>query len=87
MPSRVRFSVEMVFDLPQRGGLLASGKVLEGEVSPGTVLWDEATGARTTVLGVEFETPADRRNGRTTLLLERTVPTPAVQGRVLTTVT
>lgn len=84
MASRVRFSVEMVLDLPQRGGLLASGVVLSGEISTGTVLRDESTGARTTVLGVQFESPADRRTGRTTLLLERTVPTPAVTGRVLT---
>jgi len=84
MAPRVRFSIETVFDLPHRGGLLASGTLLEGEITRGAVLRDEATGMRTTVLGVEFETPADRRTGRTTLLLERTVPTPVVVGRVLT---
>ena len=83
----VRFSVEMVFDLPQRAGLLASGKVLEGVISKGTVLQDETTGARTTVIGVEFGTPADRQTGRVTLLLARTVPTPVVEGRVLTNAT
>jgi hypothetical protein len=85
MTARVRFSVEMVFDLPHRGGLLASGKVLDGEISAGMTLWDETTGARARVLGVEFESPADRRFGRTTLLIERTPATPVVEGRVLST--
>lgn|SRR6059058_5612849 len=50
MTETARFSIAMVFDLPMRAGLLASG----------------------TVLGVEFETPTDRRLGRSTLPMERT---------------
>jgi hypothetical protein len=83
MTPTVRFSVEEVFDLPARGGLLALGTVLEGVISEGMVLQDEATGARTTVLGVEFHAPP----GRSTLVLERTDPSPVADGRVLTSPT
>jgi hypothetical protein len=86
MTATVRFSIETVFDLPQRNGLLASGTVIEGEIRPGMTLWDEGTGQRVTVLGVEFESPTDRRLGRTTLILERKATSPVVAGRVLTTV-
>jgi hypothetical protein len=84
MTDGIRFSIESVFDLPQRAGLLASGTLTGGVVRAGTVLRDEATGDSVTVLGVEFETPADRRQGRTTLLIERTAATPVRQGRTLT---
>jgi hypothetical protein len=83
----IRFSIERVFDLPQRSGLLASGMVLEGEIRPGMTLWDESTGRSAMVLGVEFETPADRRSGRTTLLMERTTPSPVIEGHILATPT
>jgi len=66
---------------------LASGRVLSGVISKGTVLRDETSGAQTTVLAVEFLTPADREAGRRTLLLERTTPSPVVEGRVLTSPT
>src|SRR5690606_31865787 len=86
MTSRASFSVEQVFDIPQRAGLLALGRVLHGVISKGMVLHDEATGARTTVLGIELIHPPETEPGRMTLLLERTEPTPVVQGRVLTSV-
>jgi hypothetical protein len=87
MTERVRFSVETIFDLPQRSGLLASGRVLEGTIRPGMTLCDQSTGQRATVLGVEFPSVTDRRLGRTTLLVERTTGSPLVAGRVLTTPT
>ena len=80
----VRFSIETVFDLPQRSGLLASGKVTEGVISAGMVLREESTGLPVRVLGVEFESPADRRTGRITLLLEREPRSPVARGRTLT---
>lgn len=87
MTPMVRFSVEKVFDLPQRGGLLALGTVLEGEIAKGTVLQDATTGARTTVLGIELLTPPGPGSDRKTLVLERTAPSPVVEGRVLTSPT
>jgi hypothetical protein len=83
MVGMVRFSIEKVFDLPARGGLLALGTVLEDVIPTGMVLQDETTGARTTVLGLEFHSPP----GRTTLVLERTDPSPVIEGRVLTSPT
>ena len=52
-----------------------SGWILGGVIEPGMTLGD-GTGAQTTVLTVEFESPEDRRTGQTTLLLARTTPSP-----------
>lgn len=81
--SMVRFSIEEVFDLRQRAGLLASGKFLEGEVLKEMTLQDEKTGRTVKVLALEFQTPRDRREGWTTLLLERTDPSPVVEHAIL----
>lgn len=78
----IRFSVERMYDLADEKGLLASGWILGGDISPGMVLGD-GTGARTTVLAIEFESPEDRRTGQITLLLERTTPSPVRLGTVL----
>jgi hypothetical protein len=80
-----RFSIDLVFDLPARQGLLAVGKVQSGVVTAGMTLLDTQTGTPVKVLGVEFESPADRRLGQTTLLLERTPTVTA--GRVLESTT
>ena len=85
MAEAALFLIEEVFDVRSRGGLLVSGKVLAGEVSAGETLRDAVTGEGVRVLGVEFETPKDRELGRTTLVVERTSPTPVAIGRVLTT--
>ena len=87
MTEQVRFSVEAVFDLSNRAGLLASGKVLAGVIRPGMILLDEDSGRSAKVLGVEFQSPADRRTGRTTLLVERTRDSPVTEGRTLTATT
>jgi hypothetical protein len=81
----IRFSVAKVWDLSSRKGLLAAGWVLGGTIEPGTVLADP-DGATTTVLSVEFQSPADRESGQTTLLLERTTPSPVVAEVTLTAV-
>jgi hypothetical protein len=78
----IRFSVEKVFDHADRGGLLVSGWILGGVIEPGTTLGD-GTGAQTTVVAVDFESPEDRRTGQTTLLLARTTPSPVGLGTVL----
>lgn len=85
MSQAAQFLIEEVWDIPTRGGLLASGKLLAGRISAGATLRDAVTGVTAAVLGVEFETPADRELDRTTLVVERTDPTPVVVGRVLTT--
>lgn len=78
----IRFSVETIFDLKGEGGLLVAGWILGGVIRPGMTLGD-GTGAQTTVLTVEFESPEDRRTGQTTLLLARTTPSPVSEGTVL----
>jgi hypothetical protein len=85
MMERAQFLIEEVFDLPSRGGLLVTGKVLAGRISAGETLLDAVTGARATVLGLEFPTPANREADTVTLVVERTDPTPVAVGRVLTT--
>jgi hypothetical protein len=79
----IRFSVERMYDLASREGLLVSGWILGGVITPGMTLGDGA-GLQTTVLTVEFESPEDRRTGQTTMLLERTTPSPVAIGSVLT---
>jgi hypothetical protein len=81
----VQFLIEEVFDLPSRGGLLVSGKVLAGRISAGERLQDAVTGATATVLALEFPTPASRAANTITLVVERTDPTSVVVGRILTT--
>lgn len=71
-----RFWIEEVFDIPSRGGLLAVGKVLEGEIVQGMTLQDEQTRQQVRVIGLEFLTPRDLATGGTTLLLERSQPSP-----------
>jgi hypothetical protein len=83
MAETAQFSIEEVFDLRSRGGLLAVGRVVAGRISAGMTLQDPSTGQRVRVLGVEFLTPKARQLGRTTLVLERTSPTPVQPGRVL----
>ena len=76
------FSVSSVADLRSRGGLLATGTVLDGVIAAGAVLSDEA-GHAVEVLGVEFMTPRNRAEGTVTLVLQRTEPSPVVAGAVL----
>jgi hypothetical protein len=78
----MRFSVRDVVDLKSRGGLLATGKVLDGAVAAGAVLSDGA-GRAVEVLGVEFMTPRNRAEGTVTLVLQRTDPSPVITGALL----
>ena len=80
----IRFLIEKVFDLPQRSGLLVSGRLTDGVVSAGMVLREEGTGLPVRVLGVEFESRTDRRSRTVTLLVERGPTSPVAQGRTLT---
>lgn len=65
-----RFEVHTTFDVPGRGGLLASGVVSNGSIAPGQLLRDTRSGERRRVLSVEFPGPADQRAGRVTLVLD-----------------
>jgi hypothetical protein len=77
----MRFSVEAMFDWTGRG-LLISGFTLGGVIEPGMVLAD-GTGARARVVAIEPESPRDRREGWTTLLVEPATPSPVERGMVL----
>ncbi len=85
MSETAQFLIEEIVDLPSRGGLVVTGKVLAGRISAGETLRDAVTGATAAVLGLEFETPKDRAANRTSLVVERTSPTPVAVGRILTT--
>jgi hypothetical protein len=64
-----RFEVHTTFDVPGRGGLLVSGVVTGGSISPRDML-RLRSGEFRTVLSVEFASPADRQAGRVTLVLD-----------------
>jgi hypothetical protein len=81
----IRFVVANVWDLSSRSGLLASGWVIGGPIEPGAVLRGDY-GATTRVLGLELQSPADRRTGQLTYVLERTDPSPVVADATLTVV-
>ena len=78
----IRFLIEKVYDLPHRT-LLISGIPLRGVMEPEMVLGD-GTGATAKVLGIDFQSPTDRRLGLVTLAVERSTPSPVAVGTVLT---
>lgn len=67
----VRFEVDEVFDISSRGGLVVVGTLTHGEVGPGAMLYDAATGAPVRVLAVDFLTPGAVRTGRVSIVIER----------------
>lgn len=77
------FLVSEVWDLPGRDGLMVSGKTVEGKLRSGMSLRDEA-GQVVRVLSLEFLSPRDRALGEVTIMLERTDPSPARRGALLT---
>lgn len=83
MTSDVRFEVEEVFDLEGRGGLLVTGRLVEGHVGGGTTLRNESSGTDVHVTGVEFPTPRQRDEGRTTLIVDRASADTLTTGSVL----
>ena len=78
-----RFHVARVDDVVDRGGLIVSGW-LDGRtvLARGAILVGP-TGATATVMGVEFESPEDRRTGRITIVVERSATGPAAPDTVL----
>lgn len=82
-PAATQFLVTRVWDLPDRDGLVTSGKKLAGKLKQGIVLSDEA-GRTTRVLALEFLSPRDIATGEVTILLERTRPSPVRPGALLT---
>jgi hypothetical protein len=84
-PEATSFLVTHVFDLPDRDGLLTSGKTLSGKLQPGMILQD-SNNLRVRVLALEFLSPRDIRTGEVTITLERTSPSPVQPGVVLTSV-
>ncbi|GAA0953158.1 hypothetical protein GCM10009554_57150 [Kribbella koreensis] len=76
----VVFSVEEVFDLDSRGGLLVAGQLVTGKVAAGSVL-RTADGQAVKVLGLELTGVG---GGRFTLLVERSGVPALAAGAVLT---
>jgi selenocysteine-specific translation elongation factor len=81
----VRFTVDRVFDLKGRGGILALGQLMAGVVDDGMALKIEGTDQVIQVLGVEFHSPIPKEEGMVmeTLVIERTDPMPVRAGTVL----
>lgn len=82
--SAVRFIVETTYDLPDLDGILASGRLLSGRITAGTVLREESTGQEVHVLGVEFLTPKQVGTDRVTLRIDREDQAAIAEGSVLT---
>jgi hypothetical protein len=76
----VVFSVEEVFDLASRGGLLVAGQLVTGKVGAGSVL-RTGDGQPVAVLGVELTGVG---GGRFTLVVERRGVPALEPGVVLT---
>jgi hypothetical protein len=66
----VKFAIEQVYDLSQRGVILAVGRMLEGRVAGRTTLCDQRTGLRVQILGVELLPPPAGRPDRVTLIVD-----------------
>lgn len=81
----VRFAVEEVFHLRQRGVLLASGRMLEGSIAGRVTAYDEATGRPVQILGIELLPPSADHPERVTLIIDPSSPTHPVPGMVLVT--
>lgn len=78
--------VTLVFDLPNRDGLLVSGKPLNGRLRQHMILQDQS-GTRRRVLHLEFRSPRDLRTDEYTVTLERgTDPDALKPGALLTAV-
>src|SRR2546429_1643299 len=74
----VRFAIEEVFDLRQRGVILAAGRILHGTVAGPTMLRDERSGQVVRVLGVELLPAPAGDPDRIRLIIDRA---PARRGR------
>jgi hypothetical protein len=79
-----RFEVVRVDDVPERAGILLTGREQEGMVTVGTTLLDEPTGNQWLVQGLEFPTPWARQEGLTILRVARTGAEPPRPGAQLT---
>jgi hypothetical protein len=81
--TRFEFQVTDVFQISGRAGLIVTGTVLQGEVRPGTLLRDAASGCSFDLLGIELACPRPRRDHHEVgLLVPRTVQDFAVPGRI-----
>jgi hypothetical protein len=78
------FVVTRVWDLPDRDGLVTSGKKLTGTLETGLILQNNL-GHWTRTLALEFLSPRDIALGEVTILLERTNPSPVQPGTTLKT--
>lgn len=66
------FTIERVVDPPDRGGVLATGRVTGGSIGDGDTLVDVATGRTIRVLAIDFGSPGDTGRQLYTLVLDRT---------------
>ncbi|GLY92816.1 hypothetical protein [Actinoplanes sp. NBRC 103695] len=82
MTAAKQFRVNEVFDIAARGGLVAVGMVVGGELAGLPHLRDEATGRPVRVLGVDHPTPRTQRTGETILVVDRADAEVVAVGRV-----
>jgi hypothetical protein len=76
------FVVEKTYLLPE-DELLASGRLVTGEIEPGTVLHREDTGQQVHVLDLEFPTPTQVGTNKLTLRIDPQDRTALQDGVVL----
>jgi len=81
--SGIRFEIEQVFDLPTRGGLIASGRITAGSVRAGLTLRDQETGETVRVIGVEMMAPPVDRPDQAAIIVDRRDSAAVRQGRTL----
>ncbi|MDH6127445.1 hypothetical protein [Kitasatospora sp. GP82] len=70
MVTEARFSVENIFDLKGRTGVLVAGSVESGLVKGGMTLHDVSTGRQVRVTGIEFHAGSSLP-GSATLVVDR----------------
>ena len=78
------FTVERVEDPPERGGVLATGRLAGGSIGDGVTLRQESTGRTVRVLVMDFGTPADLSRKLYTVVLDRREATWVEPGMELT---
>jgi len=79
----VRFTIEQVFELRQRGVILAAGHLQDGTVAGTMTLHDETTGQAVRVLGLELIPPPTHDPDRVILIIDPASPLRPVDGMVL----
>ncbi|GIF09170.1 hypothetical protein [Actinoplanes siamensis] len=82
--TRLRFHISEVFDIPARGGLIAVGRIRDGEIVGVPRLRDDTSGNLVHVLAIDHPTPRTRRTGETILVVDRADAEYVEVGRIWT---